>query len=226
MGLERGSGWAGGMGERVLVGVRLQLGADTFRISEILPYHLDLLRGDEAGSHAQDYRILLSVDVWRNLELIVEGKASEVSPYESFIAVSASHHEHIHAAGPKRVGRVSGYVSIREGTAAEKNAARLLEEAVTELWNKRHYFEFVRELGLAQCDPRLETVSFHARYPAEVAALEAVVSALSLQTGGDENLTLGLMARHVPDTRPPALASYFIEEYGAPGTALELLEKT
>jgi len=205
-----------------LEAVHGQLGPETIRISDILPDQLNLLQDAEAGYHVQDHRILLSADVWRNLELIVEGSAAKVDPYASFVAVSAYHHEHIHAAGPHRVGRLFGHASIHFGSSNEKDAARMLEEAVIELWNKRHFREFVQLSGLGERDPRLREVDFDARYAEEVEALERLLQALSRETQLDEDDLLALMARHVPDTRPKALGTYLVEKCGAQGTKVVL----
>jgi len=194
-------------------------------ISSIVPDQVGELRGDFGGYHDQTHQILLRPDVWSTLELILEGKRSQVDPYSSFTSVSTYHHEFIHAAGPDKVGDMFGHSSLRTGSLTDMVAARLLEEAATELWNKSHFDHFVRDTGLVEKDARLEGFLFDPGYPEEVDALERVLLAVSVETSIDEDELVGLAARHVPDTRSSAVADFLIDRCHVAGTKAQIAAK-
>jgi hypothetical protein len=198
---------------------------DRFRISSILPDQLGQLGGDFGGYHDQTHRILLRPDVWSTLELILEGKRSQVDPYSSFTSISTYHHEFIHAAGPDKVGPMFGHSSLRTGSLTGMVAARLLEEAATELWNKRHFREFVRDTGLAERDARLDVFPFDSGYPEEVDALERVLQAVSAETAVGVDELIALAARHVPDTRSSAVAGFLLDRCHVAGTKAQIAAK-
>jgi hypothetical protein len=138
------------------------------------------------------------------LEGILSGSTKASDIRHAHIAVATLNHEHIHALGPKSLGRENGWVIVDDATSARpaNRGPRNIEEAVTEWWSEISIIPFIQETGLGALEPRLlENQDYFSSYPTQVALLRPVVESCADLCSLPVDQIVRLMARQVPDTR-------------------------